>query len=381
MRNIMLVVSNSLKATFRKKENIIIYVFLPLLGVILSLLLYGTSGASTLRVGLVNHDNGTISEDLKGVLSSKEGIQVSDVEDEAINSLLLDMNIDLAVVIPEGFSKSVYSGDIKDVEIVSLKGQETTAWIMQLLNNYTDTLAKLSAASAGDSVLFDKMLDQYKDSPDKLNVVVLKDKRVGKLMTSTSIGFLIMFMMYGVNFTSSIILKEKRTRTYYRICTAPVNSRQYIAANAITSLMITLIQIILIMLIMRFVFRIDTGLSGASMFIILFMFGVVAVGIGLALTAFSGSSYMASTLSTLVTTPTCMLGGCFWEVELMPKFMQRISLFTPQRWALDAVEIMQNGGTWSDISLNLLVLAAFALALILVASYKFSRTENLQKFV
>lgn len=381
MRNIMLVVSNSLKATFRKKENIIIYVFLPLLGVILSLLLYGTSGASTLRVGLVNHDNGTISEDLKGVLSSKEGIQVSDVEDEAINSLLLDMNIDLAVVIPEGFSKSVYSGDIKDIEIVSLKGQETTAWIMQLLNNYTDTLAKLSAASAGDSVLFDKMLDQYKDSPDKLNVVVLKDKRVGKLMTSTSIGFLIMFMMYGVNFTSSIILKEKRTRTYYRICTAPVNSRQYIAANAITSLMITLIQIILIMLIMRFVFRIDTGLSGASMFIILFMFGVVAVGIGLALTAFSGSSYMASTLSTLVTTPTCMLGGCFWEVELMPKFMQRISLFTPQRWALDAVEIMQNGGTWSDISLNLLVLAAFALALILVASYKFSRTENLQKFV
>lgn len=381
MRNIMLVVSNSLKATFRKKENIIIYVFLPLLGVILSLLLYGTSGASTLRVGLVNHDNGTISEDLKGVLSSKEGIQVSDVEDEAINSLLLDMNIDLAVVIPEGFSKSVYSGDIKDIEIVSLKGQETTAWIMQLLNNYTDTLAKLSAASAGDSVLFDKMLDQYKDSPDKLNVVVLKDKRVGKLMTSTSIGFLIMFMMYGVNFTSSIILKEKRTRTYYRICTAPVNSRQYIAANAITSLMITLIQIILIMLIMRFVFRIDTGLSGASMFIILFMFGVVAVGIGLALTAFSGSSYMASTLSTLVTTPTCMLGGCFWEVELMPKFMQRISLFTPQRWALDAVEIMQNGGTWSDISLNLLVLAAFALALILVASYKFSRTENLQKFI
>jgi ABC-2 type transport system permease protein len=377
----MLVVSNSLKATFRKKENIIIYVFLPLLGVILSLLLYGTSGASTLRVGLVNHDNGTISEDLKGVLSSKEGIQVSDVEDEAINSLLLDMNIDLAVVIPEGFSKSVYSGDIKDIEIVSLKGQETTAWIMQLLNNYTDTLAKLSAASAGDSVLFDKMLDQYKDSPDKLNVVVLKDKRVGKLMTSTSIGFLIMFMMYGVNFTSSIILKEKRTRTYYRICTAPVNSRQYIAANAITSLMITLIQIILIMLIMRFVFRIDTGLSGASMFIILFMFGVVAVGIGLALTAFSGSSYMASTLSTLVTTPTCMLGGCFWEVELMPKFMQRISLFTPQRWALDAVEIMQNGGTWSDISLNLLVLAAFALALILVASYKFSRTENLQKFI
>ncbi len=381
MRNIMLIISNSLKATFRKKENIIIYVFLPLLGVLLSLLIYGTSSSPVLRVGFVNHDNGMISEDLKEVLNSKEGFELSDVEGKDVNSLLLDMGIDLALVIPEGFSESVYGGILKDIEIVSLKGQETTAWIEQLLNNYTDTLAKLSAASEGDRALFDKMLNQYNDSTDRLNVVALKDKQIGKLMTSTSIGFLVMFMLLGANFTSSIILKEKRSRTYYRICTAPVNSRQYIAANAMTSLMITVFQILVILLMMKFVFRIDTGLSGVSMFIILLMFSFTAVGIGLVLTAFSDSSYMASTLSTLVTTPTCMLGGCFWDVELMPKFMQRISLFTPQWWTLDAVEIMQGGGTWSDISLNLLVLAAFALALILVAAYKFSRTENLQKFV
>ena len=381
MRNIIQIISNTLRSTFRKKENIIIYIFLPLLGVLLSLVIYGTPSSPVLRVGFVNHDNGIICEDLKEVLSSNDGFQLSDVEDADVNSLLLDMSIDLAVIIPQGFSEGVYSGTLKDIEIVSLKGQETTAWIEQFLSNYTDTLAKLSAASAGDRSLFDKMLDKYNSSADKLNVVVLKDKMVGRLMTSTSIGFLIMFMLFGANFTSSIILKEKRRRTYYRICTAPVNSRQYIAANAITSLMITIIQIFAILLLMKYVFRIDTGLSGVSMFIILLMFSFTAIGIGLVLTAFSDSSYMASTLSTLVTTPTCMLGGCFWDVELMPKFMQRISLFTPQRWALDAVEIMQGGGTWSDISLNLLVLAAFALALILVASFKFSRTENLQKFV
>jgi len=132
---------------------------------------------------------------------------------------------------------------------------------------------------------------------------------------------------------------------------------------------------------MKFVFRINTGISGSAMFIILLMFGLVAISIGLAITAFSGSSYMAGSLGTLIMTPTCMLGGCFWDIDFMPEFMQKISYFMPQRWAIEAVEKLQNSADFSEVYLNLLVLAAFALALILTAAYKFSKTDNLQRFV
>jgi len=381
MRNIALIISNILKTTFRKKGNIIVYVFLPLLGVLLSLLIYGGTVSSQVRVGFTSHDSGALSADVRTLLDSKNGFTVYDVMEEEINDRLTSQSLDLVVTLPEGFTESVYSGDLKDIEIITIKGQETTAWVEQLLNSYMGVLERLSAAAEGNRVLFDKMYGQYEETSIHLNVASLEDKHVGKTMTLTSIGFLIMFMMLGTSFTSFVILNEKRSRTFYRICTAPVNSRQYILANAITSVLIIIVQIIVIQFTMKSVFRINTGVSGPAMFIILLMFGLVAIGIGLAITAFSSSSYIAGSLGTLIMTPTCMLGGCFWDIGFMPEFMQKISYFMPQRWAIEAVEKLQNNADFSEIYLNLLVLAAFALALILVAAYKFSKTDNLQKFV
>ena len=381
MRNIVQIISNILKTTFRKKANIIIYVFLPLLGVLLSLLIYGGTSSSQVRVGFTSRDDGILAAEVRNVLDSKEGFSVSDVTEEEINGKLTEQMLDVVISIPEGFTESVYSGDIKDVEIITIKGLETTAWIEQLINSYMNVLERLSAASEGDRMLFDKMYEQYEETSIHLNVASMEDKQVGKSMTLSTIGFLIMFIMLGAGFTSLIILKEKRSRTYYRICTAPVNSRQYILANAMTSVLIIIVQIIVIQLSMRFVFRINTGISDSAMFIILLMFGLVAIGLGLTITAFSSSSYMASSLSTLIMTPTCMLGGCFWDVDFMPEFMQKISYFMPQRWAIDAVKKLQNRADFSDVYINLLVLGAFALALMLVAAYKFTKTDNLRKFV
>lgn len=381
MRNILLIISNILKVTFKNKGNIVIYVFLPLSGLLLALLIYSGSDASTLSVGFSDNDNGALSAELRQALEAREGFVVSEVGEAEIDGKLTDFGLDAAVIVPAGFTESIYANEPADIEIVSLKGQDTTVWIEQLLSNCIDNLADIAAASGGDRPMFEKMLGQYKAQTIELSVVKLEDKSVGKSMTMTSIGFLIMFMMLGASFTSMIILKEKRNRTYYRICSAPVSSRQYILANSLTSLTITVIQTTMILLAMKYVFRIDTGVSDGLMFMILLLFGLVAIGLGLLLTAFSDSSYMATTLSSLVQTPTCMLGGCFWDVSFMPEFMQKISYFTPQRWAINAVEKLQAGAGITAIYLNLLVLAAFALAFTLVAVYKFSRTDNLQKFV
>ncbi len=381
MRNIMLLIVNNLKVVFRKKGNIIIYIFLPLTGVFLSLLLYGDSATSTLKIGFVDHDGGILATDLKDKFCSIDKFTVSDVNVDEINNKLLSSELDAAVIIPEDYSDSIYSGNAADIEIVSLKGQETTVWVEQVINSYTSSMLQLSAASGGDQAVFEKMLGQIKDSTIGLEAKALEDKRVGKSMTMTSVGFLIMFIMLGTGFTSVIILKEKRNRTYHRICSAPVSAKQYILANSLTSLMISIIQIILVQLAMKYVFKIDTGVNDTQMFFILLLFAVVAIGLGLIIAAFTKSSYMAGTLSTLIITPTCMLGGCYWDIDFMPEFMKKISYFVPQRWTIDAISKLQTGSGIADISLNLLVMAAFALAMTLVAVFKFSRTNNVQKFI
>lgn len=381
MRNILLLIANNLKVSFRKKGNIVVYIFLPLVGVLFSMFVYSGAGASALRVGVADNDRSALSADLKGVIQGREGFNVSDVTETEINEKLLESDLDAAIVIPEGFGKSIHDGTVKKVDVVSLKGQSTTVWLEQMLNSHIDSLSRLSKASGGDTAMFDKMYAQQKTDLIKINVVKLKDKVTSKNMTVAAIGFLIMFMMLGTSFTSMLILKEKRNRTYHRICSAPVNSWKYILANALTSLIITIIQILTIQLAMKYVFHIDTGVGDVEMFVILLMFGLVAIGVGLVVAAFSGSSYMASTLSSLIMTPTCMLGGCFWSVGMMPEFMRKLSYFMPQRWAIEAFEKLQAGDSMAGIYLNLFVLFAFALALMLISAYKFSRTSNVQKFV
>lgn len=380
MRNMLLIIANILKVTFRKKGNIIVYLFLPLAGVLIALLIYGNQGSTVLRIGVVNSDTGVFSQDLKASLQEAGNFTVSDVSGEEVSGKLLNMELDAVIKIPVGYTESIYKGNPEKIEVQSVKGQETTIWISQRLNSHTDTLYKLSAAAGGNRILFDTIYAQYKSNPARLTVVKLEDEVTGKNMAQTSVGFLIMFLMLGASFINMIILKEKRDRTYHRICSAPVNARQYIAGNAITSLLVVIAQILIIQVSMKYIFRIDTGISDASMFIILLMFGLVAIGVGLVVTAFSSSSYVASTLSTLIMTPTCMLGGCFWDISQMPDIMQKIGYFVPQRWAMNAINKLQTGGTQSDIYMNLLILAAFAAALLLIAVYRFSRTNNTQKF-
>ncbi|HBG38891.1 MAG TPA: ABC transporter permease, partial [Clostridiaceae bacterium] len=63
---------------------------------------------------------------------------------------------------------------------------------------------------------------------------------------------------------------------------------------------------------------------------------------------------------SLVITPMCMLGGCFWPREIMPKFLIEISNFVPTTWVLKgAKKAFFSTGIW-DIKYELLILLLFS---------------------
>jgi ABC-2 type transport system permease protein len=379
MRNLLLLVLNTLKITFRKKGNILIYLFLPLLGVLLSMLIYSGEGSSPLRIGFVDLDKSRLSADFASALSASDGYNITGLGEKDINESLLGGNQDAVLVVPKGFEQGIFGNAPAKVELVSIKGLETTVWLENYTNLYTRNLVDIAAASEGDRAVFDSIYSGYRANPLKVTAVRLEDEKNSKLATVTSMGFLIMFVMLGAGMTSQLILNEKKTRTYYRICSAPVSAKSYIAANAVTSLIIVAFQIIAMQLVIKCVLRLETYVPDLLMFVILMIFGIAAIGISLVVTAFSTSSYMASTLNTLIITPTCMIGGCFWPSEFMSEAIRKIAFFVPQTWALDAIRKLQAGT--ENIAINLAILLAFAAALFLVAIYKFARTENVQKFV
>ncbi|MGV3466534.1 MAG: ABC transporter permease, partial [Heyndrickxia sp.] len=55
--------------------------------------------------------------------------------------------------------------------------------------------------------------------------------------------------------------------------------------------------------------------------------------------------------------------------------------FFPQRWALETISKLQEGTQIGHVTLNFMILLAFAAAFFLIAIYKISRNNTVRNFV
>lgn len=373
MRNILLVAKNILKVTFRKKSRIVTLILFPIASILLSMSIYG-SNSGTIRIGICDKDKSSLSRDLGGYLGSIEKFKVNKISDDEIKDEVLNGDTDCVVIIPKGFYDGVLNGAAKNIDVVSIKGETVTVWVKNYINMYMRNLTDIGKASVGNKEKFNKINTGFKESRLSVENIKVKDEHSSKRITTEVVGFLIMFMFIGATNTTNFILKEKRDRTYHRICSTPVSSRQYILGNFLSNILILLIQVIAVLAVMTKVMRIETFVPFGWMVLILMCFGVVAISIGMIIVAFSHSTYMAVNLSTIIITPTCMLGGCFWSISVMPESIQKLADFMPQRWAIGAVTSFQSGqrtGAFVDI----FILLAFSAAFFLIAIYKMKSTD------
>ncbi|SDM93527.1 ABC-2 type transporter [Paenibacillus sp. yr247] len=163
-----------------------------------------------------------------------------------------------------------------------------------------------------------------------------------------------------------IIIASKRTmaRTY----AAPVRSIEIVFGNFMGSFMVGTLQVLVILLVTRYVTNYEYGLPFLSQFIILEFFLLASMGIVSAVASLVKNTSYVGMVNTLVVTPTCMLGGCFWPISLMPDWMQKIANFVPQKWVIEAIQRMAAGQSLSQMWMHMGVLILFALILLGVGS-------------
>lgn len=381
MKEIKWLVANSLRSIFSDKRKIFFYVLVPLLGILISFMAYGNTGPVYLNAGIVDLDQSTLSKDTVHFIDGLKNVKGKNVTKSNVNKQIASGSLDCAIIIEPGFSKAIMNGEKPDIQIVSIKGDQVTGFLKASLNNYISNLSSLSIAAEGNTNVFQTLYQNYQNSTFKVSAHTLKDTSKNNDMTIQTIGFLIMIMLYSACGLSELILKEKENRTYFRLMTAPIDGKIYVLSNVIVNMIIMTIQILVTLTVMTKVFGISPGVPFWEMTGVLMFFALVAVGLSLAITAFANSSASANALQTLIATPTCLLAGCFWPVEIMPKTVQKIAEFLPQRWLLDTIAELQKGHTLSSLSLNLATILAFALVFFMIAIYKFNRNNNVRSFI
>lgn len=380
MRNSFLIAKNVLRSVLKKKSSFIIFLVIPILCVLLSLTLYSSSGTGSSVVGIEDNDKSTISTDMVKTMNGNDKFKMKSIEDKDVKSSIVSQKVDCVLVIPKGFEDSIRSGSAKKIQLISIKGESVTSWIKNYTNYYAQNLMDISRASGGSKQMFDKIYEGQKNGEVSVSSQKVKDKYMGQGTTQQGMGLFIMFILVGSTTTADFIIKEKEDRTYYRIFCAPVSSTIYILGNLIANIAIICFQVIAVLFFQKYALNIDSGMSQIELFIILMDFGLVSVAFGMLIVAFSKTRYQASSLSTLIITPTCMLSGCFWPNELMPTVMQKISKFLPQSWVIDAIQKGQQSPDFSNIAFDLAIILAFAVTFFIVAIYKLKINDDVKSF-
>lgn len=165
----------------------------------------------------------------------------------------------------------------------------------------------------------------YQKNLFKVKSETLTDTSKNKDMTNQTMGYLIMFMLFSAANLSGYILKKKRNRTYFRLLTTPIDGKKFILSNVGVNMMILTIQILITILFLtnvfsyeyQYAFHSDDWRTNAICFNS--DWNIISS------CCFFENSASANTMQNLVIVPTCLLAGCYFPYDIMPKAVQKSS--------------------------------------------------------
>ena len=144
-----------------------------------------------------------------------------------------------------------------------------------------------------------------------------------------------------------------------------------------TCLFFALIHAVVSVTAMYNVFNLTEILPLAEFAVLLAVFYLATIPMGLFLISLAKTEASVLAVTVVYLQITCMLGGCYWQVEWMPDFMQKIARGTVQFWFTSGITELMKGGGLSGISTNLIILAAccvgFTMLYVIVENRKKNR--------
>ncbi|MFC4305722.1 ABC transporter permease [Cohnella boryungensis] len=348
--------------------------------------LFGKASDVQVRIAVWNEDGGWLGE---RVIQSVRtvGLYELEVQDEAGASLeelkegVYDGRWGALVHIPPSFSETMLAGGETQVGLYRKNEQQWSVALGFTLTETADRLAgsiALAAASTSDAKAREAIVQQLLDLQETGGLQIESQSLVHRNSNSfvLVIGLALMFIMILVNQSIHGIIEDRSNRTIARIYSAPVRAWEIALGNFLGCFLIGACQVLLILTITRYVIGFDLGIPFGTLAVVMLCFLLAAVGVMSAAAALVKNAAQLGNIINLIVIPTSMLGGCFWPVSMMPDFMQKLANFTPQRWAIIALEQASSGESLSSLGLPLGVLLLFAAVLLSFGSYVLRPAER-----
>jgi ABC-2 type transport system permease protein len=175
-----------------------------------------------------------------------------------------------------------------------------------------------------------------------------------------------------VTFMLSIIsfVHERSQSTLERLLSSPATEGEIVAGYALAFGFVGLIQSIVILLTAILLFDIQIQGNVVLALSIILLFGIGNQGLGFVLSSVAKNEFQAIQFMPIILFPSILLSGVFWPIEAVPDLLRPVSYFLPLTYAVDGLRsVMIRGWGVGDVWLQLIVLAAFAVVMLLLSAY------------
>ncbi len=202
--------------------------------------------------------------------------------------------------------------------------------------------------------LINEWSKEIENLKSKVEIKFLNEKseesRTIVAMDYYAVGMGVMYLLFAANNGTESIFEEKRKGTYQRLFIMPLKENYIFLGKIFGVFLLTLTQFILIILITKFAYKVNWGNSFYGLIVMVLSSVLCFSGLSIFLASLMKSEGQIASIGPAVSLILGFTGGCMFPILTFPPWLNTISKFTPNRWAIDGFfKLMFDKGNLIDI--------------------------------
>ena len=377
MRSVYALVKNNLKIMILKKPAYtILTVVFPLIIFLFAPKIIDQS-ITEINVGICDESKSFSSNKLDEYLSDIDMINLVEVNSEDdLKQKFNTRDIYLGIMIEKNIEEKILKGDNSGVILYGIEGESLHEILDKGLSIELSNMINSAKVNDGDLEKYKLSVERKEKEKIEVSYKDLNDVKKDHSVSQSLIGFIIMFAFYRAMSGSGLISEDKEQNMYTRILTTSVRPWQYYLSNIISTTILLSILFTISVIEINFVSTIEIGVSNLMLIVILLILGIVSVSVGTFCMTITNDRDLSSIISNFVTISFLALGGCFVPLSYLSGTINKISYFTPIRWAMEAINNAQQGADIGVIVMNLLVLSLFGVVFFIISVYCINKRDK-----
>ena len=357
MKAVSAIARSVLRETRRNRTALLFTLLIPVL--LLVILGLAFNGGNTLKVGVTDEDGSPTATQFVSQLQHIKGLSVSTGSQSHLMQSLHDDSLDIVAVIPSGFGAGVSTGD-GSPRIAIYQNQNSPQAASLATSVFGQIIAGYNQTLAGQPARVSLQVRQVETN----NVTPLD------FLLPSLIAYIV--LQAGVQLVAIGLVDLRERGVLRRFLVTPVSPMQVLSGQLLGRAVTVLLEVLVLILIGLELFSAHMYGNWAVAAVAILVGTVTFVSLGFFITGFARTSDAARGIAAAATFPMLFLSGVFIPLDQLPNALQVAVHVLPLTFLTDALhQVMNNGAGFGPIGLDLLVLAAWAVACFSIAVRRF----------